>query len=295
MENPMSELVPHESPTLPQQAVSQNHAVTRLGEWAASAEAAYAVATKLVQTSFVPKQFKSNPVEATAAILAGAEVGLNPMASLNAFDIIEGKAAPSALALRGIVQSQGHEIVVIESTEARCIVKGRRRGSHEWSQITWTLDRAKKLGLTNKYNWQNQPTAMLLARATSEIARLIGADAILGIGYTIEELQDGLDTKTEVSETKPAAARTMKLAAVAEPVDTVEVYEQAMLGDVATAAQVKTISTLATKLGLSREQKYEGVAHHSGRTVDSIKELTKDEASRVIDAMQTKLQEAANE
>ena len=291
----MSELVPHESPTLPQQAVSQNHAVTRLGEWAASAEAAYAVATKLVQTSFVPKQFKSNPVEATAAILAGAEVGLNPMASLNAFDIIQGKAAPSALALRGIVQSQGHEIVVIESTESRCIVKGRRRGSHEWSEIKWTLDRAKKLGLTNKPNWQDQPTAMLLARATSEIARLIGADAILGIGYTIEELQDGLDTKTEVSETKQAATRTMKLAAVAVPVDTVEVDEESMLGDVATAAQVKTISTLATKLGLSREQKYEGVAHHSGRAVDSIKELTKDEASRVIDAMQTKLQEAANE
>ena len=292
----MSELVPHESPTLPQQAVSQNHAVTRLGEWAASAEAAYAVATKLVQTSFVPKQFKSNPVEATAAILAGAEVGLNPMASLNAFDIIQGKAAPSALALRGIVQSQGHEIVVIESTEARCIVKGRRRGSHEWSEIVWTLDRAKKLGLTNKPNWQNQPTAMLLARATSEIARLIGADAILGIGYTIEELQDdSLGHKSEVSETKPAATRTMKLAAVAEPVDQVAVDEESMLADVATAAQVKTISTLATKLGLSREQKYEGVAHHSGRTVDSIKELTKDEASRVIDAMQTKLQEAANE
>lgn len=290
----MNDLVPHESPTLPQQALSQNHAVSRLGEWAASAEAAYAVATKLVQTSFVPKQFKSNPVEATAAILAGAEVGLNPMASLNAFDIIEGKAAPSALALRGIVQSQGHEIVVIESTEARCIVKGRRRGSHEWSEIKWTLDRAKKLGLTNKLNWQNQPTAMLLARATSEIARLIGADAILGIGYTIEELQDGADTKTEATELKPVA-RTMKLAAVAEPVEDPQVDEEAMLDDLVTPAQVKTISTLATKLGLTREQKYEGVAHHSGRAVDSVKELTKDEASRVIEAMQAKLWQATNE
>lgn len=283
----MSELVPHESPTLPQQAVSQNHAVSKLGEWAASAQAAYSVAEKLVQTSFVPKQFKANPVEATAAILAGAEVGLNPMASLNAFDIIQGKAAPSALALRGIVQSQGHEIVVIESTEARCIVKGRRRGSHEWSEIKWTLDRAKKLGLTNKPNWQNQPTAMLLARATSEIARLIGADAILGIGYTIEELQDGLETKTEPSEPKPVA-RTMKLAAVAEPVEDNPL-------DIATAAQMKAINTLATKLGLTREQKYEGIIHHSGRTVDSMKALTKDEASRVIKAMETKLGQAANE
>jgi hypothetical protein len=174
-------------------------AVARLTQWAAAASATHKMAQTLVETSFVPQAFRGKPVEATAAMLAGAEVGLNPMASLRAFDVIQGTAAPRALTLRAIVQSMGHEIRVVESTPERATVEGRRKGEETWQLSDWTIARAKQLKLTGKENWQNQPQAMLLARATAECARLIAADAILGIPYAAEELRDSPELRDELA------------------------------------------------------------------------------------------------
>lgn len=177
----------------------QAEAVTRLTEWATSAQAAMQVAEQLAQSSFVPQSFRGKPGEATAAILAGLEVGLQPMAALRSFDVIQGQAAPRAVTLRAIVQSHGHEIELVESTNSRCRMRGRRRGTDEWQTVSWTFDRARQLGLTTKNNWKAQPQAMLVARATSEIARLIAADAILGVAYSSEEIADGAGAGVEVA------------------------------------------------------------------------------------------------
>lgn len=164
-----------------------------LTEWAASAEAALQLAQGLVSTPFCPVAYRDKPYDAAAAILAGAEVGLSPLGGLRAFDVIQGQAAPRAITLRAIVQSYGHQVWIEESTSSRAIVAGRRAGSEIVERSTWTMDRAKGLQLTGKHNWKAQPGAMLVARATAECCRLIAADAILGIAYTAEEVDDGLD------------------------------------------------------------------------------------------------------
>src|SRR4029077_20960866 len=94
-------------------------AARALVEWAQAAQAAHELAESLVRTAFAPVQYRGKPGAATAAILAGSEGGLSPMASLRAFDIIAGTATPRALTLRAIVQSLGHEIIVDESTTTR--------------------------------------------------------------------------------------------------------------------------------------------------------------------------------
>lgn len=191
----------------------QDAAYSRLNQWAEAARATHEVSVQIVETSFCPEQFRKKPHEATAAILAGMEVGLSPMSSLNAFDVIQGRAAPKAITLRAIVQSQGHEILLQESTATRCIMAGRRKGSDKWQRSTWTIDRASALNLTGKGNWKQQPAAMLIARATSEIARLVAADAILGIAYSSEELADGMVPGSEApavngtSEPEPTTKR----------------------------------------------------------------------------------------
>jgi hypothetical protein len=182
-------------------ATANDVAVQRLADWAASAQAAYLVAEQLVRTSFVPDSFRGKPHEATAAILAGLEMNLQPMASLRSFDVISGQAAPRAITLRAVAQAHGHEIVLEESTGTRCVMRGRRAGSSNWQKVTWTIDRARSLGVTNKNNWRTQPQAMLVARATSEIARLVAADAILGLAYSAEELADGVEVGTEAPAT----------------------------------------------------------------------------------------------
>lgn len=176
-----------------------DESLDRLSRWATSATAAYKVADQLVKTSFVPEGFKNKPYEATAAILAGVEVGLSPMAALRSFDVIQGQAAARAITLRAIVQSHGHRMELLESTGTRCRMRGARRGSNDWTTVTWTIDRARDLGLTGKHNWKAQPQAMLVARATSELARLIAADAILGIGYSAEEVADGAGAGVDVA------------------------------------------------------------------------------------------------
>jgi hypothetical protein len=81
--------------------------------------------------------------------------------------------------------------------------------------------------LTTKSNWKSQPQAMLVARATSEIARLIASDAILGIAYSIEEIADGVGAGVEVpavtadpeSTGAPGTRRMSRRAIQAAPVD----------------------------------------------------------------------------
>lgn len=170
--------------------VYQPPAANELEQWARDLSTAYQAARRLVTTSFVPKTYQGKPEEAAAAIMTGQELNLSPLAALRSIDIIGGVPAMRAVALRALVQSAGHEIWVEESTATRAVVRGRRRGSDKVEESVWTIDRARGLQLLGKDNWKKQPIAMLLARATSELVRLIAADVILGIPYSVEEIQD---------------------------------------------------------------------------------------------------------
>jgi hypothetical protein len=190
----------------PQQALAMG-APRRLTDWAEEAQAASTLARGLCSTSFVPTAFRDKPLEATAAILAGSEMGLSPLAALNAYDVIQGRPAPKALTLRAVVQSHGHDIVPLEMTNTKCVMKGRRKGNADWITVEWNIKRAQDMKLTTKPNWQTQPQAMLIARATSEIARLIAADVLMGVPYSAEELADEMPAPTvRVSRAKTAPA-----------------------------------------------------------------------------------------
>ena len=162
-----------------------------LMEWAAEARAAASIAESLARTSFAPKAFQGKPQEITAAILTGGEMGMSPMASLRSIHMIQGTPSLSAHAQRGVALGKGHRVWVEESTDKKAVVCGQRAGTDDVQRSTWTIARAEQAGLPNKNpNWKTQPQAMLVARASSEVCRLIAADALLGMPYTVEELQD---------------------------------------------------------------------------------------------------------
>lgn len=170
---------------------AQDAAIAKLAEWAHALDAAYTMAQKLVQTSFVPQHYRNKPAEAAAAILTGIELGFGPMAALRAFDNIQGTPAPKAITLRAVVQSCGHEVNVLEESPTRAVVTGRRKGEREWQSSTWTIERAQTAGyVTKNPNYKSNPQAMLVARATAQVCRWIASDAIMGMPYSAEELQD---------------------------------------------------------------------------------------------------------
>lgn len=264
---------------------------TKLAQWAQAAEAAHRVAVMLVQTAFVPVAFRNKPFEATAAILAGAEIGLDPLAALRAFDVIQGTAAPRAITLRAVVQSRGHRMWEAEVTPTKVVVRGIRRGEEQIRESIWTIERAKQMGLTGKDNWRNQPMAMLLARATSECARLIAADAILGIPYSAEELADidppaasienvrvatGPVTAAEILGAKPAAQAPP--AGVEPPGDEVS---EPVAG--ITAAQQRKLHALLRDKGMDdRDVALVWIAGLLEREITSTKDLNATDAGRVI-------------
>lgn len=166
-------------------------ATGQLVQWAQAAVAAAQYAEAVCNTQAVPAAYRGKPQEATAAILAGAEVGLSPMASLRAFDNIQGTPAPKAITLRSIVQGQGHDVVIKESSPTIAVVAARRNGSDEWQTSTWTIERAQAAGYVGKNpKYRTNPGEMLVARATAEACRWVGADAIMGMPYSAEEIRD---------------------------------------------------------------------------------------------------------
>ncbi|MFC9768817.1 hypothetical protein [Rhodococcus jostii] len=182
-------------------------------DWAKDAYQANRVAQSLANTTFVPASMRGKPAEITAAILTGQEIGLSPMSALRSIDIIQGTPAMQAHALRGLVQSQGHEVWIEDATDTRVIVAGKRKGSTITQRTEWSIDRARQLGLLGKDNWKKQPRAMLIARATAELCRLIASDVLLGLPYSSEELSDESNAQESAeSATSPKVRRTVKRA-----------------------------------------------------------------------------------
>lgn len=160
---------------------------SELEAWARDAIAISQIAANIATTSLAG-QYRGKPDEVTAVILAGHELGIQPMTSLKSIDVIQGQPALRAHAMRGLLQSKGHEIELVEADDNHCIMRGRRKGAEEWQTVVWDTARARLMGLLGKDQWKKQPKTMLINRATGEICRLIASDALHGMPYAAEEL-----------------------------------------------------------------------------------------------------------
>lgn len=225
-------------------------ATSELVLWAYEARQAKIIAVSLAKTSFVPFSLRGKPDDITAAILAGNELGMKPMATLRSIDVIKGTPALRAHAMRALVQSHGHEVELLESDDTRCVYRGRRvRGDgsfQNWQTITWTIERADKLGLIGRTaagktydpksdQWVTQPQTMLVARATGEICRLIASDVLHAMPYNAEELRDSEDAEepvararvslAEIQQHRPQQPMGTPSAMPAQPVEDADVIE----------------------------------------------------------------------
>lgn len=126
--------------------------------------------------------------KAVVKIVAGEELGIGPMGSMQGIHIIEGKPSLSANLLAGLVKRHpNYDYKVREHTDESCTIEFKQDGEVV-GDSTFTVDDAKQAGVFRN-TWQKYPKAMLFARALSQGVRWHCPDVTAGSpAYVPEEL-----------------------------------------------------------------------------------------------------------
>lgn len=212
-------------------------------------ESLWKLSQRISNTPFVPTALRGKNEAVLACVLYGAELGLGPMQSLNSIHVIEGRTAMSPELMRAMVARHGHRIDVIENSVTACEVKGIRSDTGSMATVRWTMEDAKLAGLSGKNNWKTYPRAMLLARATSELCRIVFPDVIAGLSYTPEEVSSiaGIEYVEQIVE---------------QPVISIEPQTEETIDDEIIEAEIvedeEVMTTVVEEIKKTRNLKYIG-------------------------------------
>jgi len=135
-----------------------------------------------------------HPAGIMATVLAGREIGMQAMTALRAFHIIDGRPTLSAGAIHAMILSSGKAeyFRCSERTPERATFVTKRKGEPEISlsftieegRMAWSKDDAA----WKKSGWGKNPADMLVARASTKLARLVYPDVVHGL-YAPEEME----------------------------------------------------------------------------------------------------------
>jgi hypothetical protein len=128
------------------------------------------------------------PDQALALMLVAQAEGQHPATIAQDYDIIQGRAARKTHSVMARFQAAGGKVEWHELTDT----KADATFSHAQGgslRMTWTMEQAKRIGLTGKDNWKNYPRAMLRARCIAEGVRAVYPAAIGGL-LVAEEASD---------------------------------------------------------------------------------------------------------
>ena len=139
----------------------------------------------------------SKPEEAAIILMTGMELGLTPMQSLRGIYIVEGRPVLAADTMVAIVTRSGacRYWRTIETTAERCEIHTQRVDDDTIYRRVWTMDDAKRAGLSGKGTWAKYPTAMLRHRCAADMAREIYPEILLGMYDPDEISTDGIDAR----------------------------------------------------------------------------------------------------
>lgn len=128
--------------------------------------------------------------QAIVKILAGAEQGFGPIASMMGYDIVEGQPTMSANLIAAAIQkSKNYRYRVREWNDTHCKIEFFE-GSESLGVSEFSMQDAARAQLADKANWKKYPKAMLFARAMSQGARAYTPAVFNGSIYTPDELHE---------------------------------------------------------------------------------------------------------
>ena len=150
--------------------------------------------------------------QAMVKVMAGAEIGLPPFASMSGIHIVQGKPVMGANLIATLVKNDPrYDYRVKRSDGDVCILTWYENGKPV-GESSFTIQEANAAGLTGKQTWKAYPSDMLFARALTRGARRYAPGIFGGAPiYTPDEM--GVDTDEDghvvegqiVNVTTPAA------------------------------------------------------------------------------------------
>lgn len=171
-------------------APSQSVSSPAVQEWIVLKE----MAQSMISTGFLAKGL-ANPQQVIFMIMAGKELGMGPMWSVQNLLIVDGKVSAKAESMLALVfkNCPGAQINFLQNDATACRLEASRPGG-KMQPFGFSMDDAKQARLDGKDNWKKYPRAMLRSRAVSEMCRALFPEAIAGIcSYTPEEILDMRD------------------------------------------------------------------------------------------------------
>lgn len=156
-----------------------------------------------------------NQTQALALMLIAQAEGLHPATAARDYHVIQGRPALKSEAMMSRFQAAGGKIEW-HSYEDSSVSGTFSHPAGGKVRIEWTLEQARRAGLTGKEVWKQYPRAMLRARVISEGIRTVYPGVLSGM-YTPEEVRDitgEAETSGPAPRQEPAAP-----APAPEPVD----------------------------------------------------------------------------
>ena len=303
-------------------------AIQRLELEAKAMATAYQIASSLSKTTMVPAAYqqsytgtRSQPhaplgevaaYNLAAAILYGAELGMSAVQAAQNVFVVNGKPAVYARTMAAQVRRAGYVIEEVEASDKKVVWKGYRDGA--WALSEWSIERATQAGYTSNKLYTSNPQEMLRAKCIAEVCRIKFQDVLLGMAYSVEELQliEGVSVQrvSKRSSSKGAASlreiATQEMAAAPEPTQpepeaapdpvvsaVMHAQEVAHEDDGAepdrptlSNAQATKIRALYKAKGITGQEVLDDIGQFLQKKVSSLHELTVDEATSVITSIQ---------
>lgn len=277
----------------------------------------------MAASSLLPESYRKQPANLLWAMELADALDVSLAQAITGISVIQGKPTMSAEMMRALVLRAGHRFTVTDMTDqAVTVTVARKEWPDDVQQFTFSMADAQHAGLAGSATYKKHPKAMLLARATSMACRAVFPDVVSGMGYTAEEIgHDDAPRVVNTARITPKPSRSVTVERVEEAqIDTetgeilpenepevvpdapsddtfeLEIVEMEPENEPETTPEVAPQPLTATQSGLITALvktagfgKSEGLAFYSatvGRPVKATRDLSTDEASQVIAALQ---------
>lgn len=141
------------------------------------------MAEVLAKSNLLPDALRNKVPDVVVQIMAGAELGLPPMAAIRGVHIVAGKPILSADTMIALVRASGScEYFMVENeTDTSVTYVCKRAGDPKEQRYTWSDEDTKLACLNTKDNWRLFKKQMRRARCKAILARDVWPDVLAAV------------------------------------------------------------------------------------------------------------------